>query len=72
MKWIYLTTAPNELEALMWRDLLDGEGVSAMVRPGDTASYLGVSAAPCRIMVDEDQLQKAAEILESRLGHEVE
>ena len=72
MKWTYLTTAPNELEALMWRDLLVEEGVSAMVRPGDTASYLGVSAAPCRIMVDEDQLQKAAEILESRLGHGAE
>lgn len=68
MRWTYLTTAPNELEALMWRDLLVEEGVSAMVRSGDTASYLGVSAAPCRIMVDEDQLQKATEILESRLG----
>ena len=56
----------------MWRDLLVEEGVSAMVRSGDTASYLGVSAAPCRIMVDEDQLQRGTEVLESRLGHEVE
>ena len=73
MKRVLLTTAPDQLVAEMWCELLEGEGVSAVVRPGDTmSSYLGVTAYPCRILVWEDGLSRAKEILEAHLGHEVE
>ena len=41
MKWILLTTAPNQLQAEMWRALLLEEGLLALVRPGDTVSFPG-------------------------------
>ena len=70
MKWVLLTTAPDQLVAEMWRDLLKGEGVSALIRPGDTVSFLGVSTYPCRIMVRESELEEAREILAGHLNQE--
>ena len=70
MKWVILTTAPDQLVAEMWREILVGEGISARVRAGDTASFMGVSNYPCRIMVPEDDRERAAEVLESQLGLE--
>ena len=72
MRWVYLATAPDQLVAEMWRDLLVGEGIAALVRSGDTSSFLGVSAYPCRVLVREDDHHRAKEVLESSLGHEVE
>ena len=68
MKWVLLTTAPDQLLAEMWRDLLVEEGLNAVIRTGDAVSFLGVSAYPCRILVTENQLEQAREILENRLG----
>ena len=70
IKWVYLTTAPDQLTAEMWRGLLDNEGIRAMVRSGDTASYLGVFAGPTRILVDEAALEEASRFLEEQLGPE--
>ena len=67
MKWVYLATAPDQMQAEMWRELLVEEGVSAILRPGDL-SVLGVLVYPCRIMVAEEQLETAREVLEARLG----
>ena len=67
-----LTTAPDQLVGEMWRDLLMGEGISAVIRPGDTVSFLGVSAYPCRIMVQEEDLAHAREVLKDHLGLESE
>jgi len=71
LRWVYLATAPDQLVAEMWRDLLVGEGIPALVRSGDTASFLGVSAYPCRVLVREDDHDRAEEVLEGSLGHEV-
>ena len=68
MKWVHLAAARNQLEAEMWQGLLVEEGFSAVIRPGDTASFLGVSAYPCRILVAEDQLERAKQVLQERLG----
>ncbi len=64
----YLTTAPDQLTAEMWRELLRGEGIPAVVRAGDTASYLGISNAPCRLMVHQERLSEARQTLEEHLG----
>ena len=68
MKWVTLVTAPDQLAAEMWSDLLNQRGVPTLVRPGDTASFLGVSAYPCRILVDDEYLEEALEILREDLG----
>ena len=72
MKWVDLATAPDQLHAEMWRDLLVEKGIPAVVRPGDTSTFLGVSAYPCRVMVAEDRLERARELIEPRLGPDSE
>ncbi len=72
MKWARLTTAPNQLTAEMWRDLLLGEGIPAMVRGGDTSSYFGVAPFPRPILVDESLESEARQALEGYLGRELD
>ena len=68
IKWVYLTTAPDQLTAEMWRGLIQGEGLPVMIRSGDTASYLGVTAAPCRLMVPAECLEEAQAFMREHLG----
>lgn len=72
MNWTYLTTAPDQLTAEMWSGLLRDRGIPAMVRAGDTSSFMGVSAYPCGILVDEGEIIRAREVLQSELGVEPE
>ena len=72
MKWVYLATAPDQISAEMWKELLHQEGMRASIRAGDTVSFLGVSPYPCRIMVPEGEKQKAKDILEAHLERPVE
>jgi hypothetical protein len=64
-KWILLTTAPDQLTAEIWKDILVQEGIPAMVNAGDTISFLGLSSFPCRIMVAYGYRKRAQEILAS-------
>jgi hypothetical protein len=64
-KWILLTTAPDQLTAEIWRDILLQQGIPAMVNPADAISFMGVSSFPCRIMVASGYRKKAEEILAS-------
>jgi len=64
-KWLLLTTAPDQLTAEIWRDILLQHGIPAMVNPGDTTSFMGVSSFPCRIMVARGYRSQAEEILAS-------
>ena len=72
MKWAHLTTAPDQLTAEMWRDLLLSEGIPAMLRGGDTTSYFGVTPFPRPILVDETRACEARRALEGYLGRELE
>ncbi len=67
MRWVYLTTAPNELVAQMWRDLLVDAGIPALVEARGYVSYLGASPVPCRIQVFEGREQEALEVLQEYL-----
>ncbi len=62
-KWKLLTVAPDQLTAEMWQEMLAREGIPAAVNPGDTASFMGVSPLPCRLMVAEEYLERAKQIL---------
>ena len=72
VKWARLTTAPDQLTAEMWRDLLLGEGIPAMVRGGDTSSYFGITPFPRPILVDESLESEARQALEGYLGRELD
>ncbi len=64
-KWVVLTTAPDQLTAEMWQDILNQNGIAAVINPRDAVSFLGVSAFPCRIMVAPGDLKPAKEIIAS-------
>lgn len=63
--WVVLTTAPDQLTAEMWQDILRKQGVKAMINPEDSVSFLGVSGFPCRIVVPSRHLKKAQQVLAS-------
>jgi hypothetical protein len=63
--WELLTTAPDQLTAEIWTDILIQNGIPAMINPQDTISFMGVSSLPCRIMVAYGHRQQAQEILDS-------
>ncbi|MBI3952993.1 MAG: DUF2007 domain-containing protein [Chloroflexi bacterium] len=62
-RWRPLVTAPDQLTAEMWRDRLVAEGVPAMLDPRDAVSYLGLAAAPVRVLVREGYEGEARAIL---------
>lgn len=62
-RWLLLATAPDQLTAEMWREMLRQHGIPVVVNPGDTSSFMGVSSFPCRLMVAGDYLEQAQEIL---------
>jgi hypothetical protein len=63
--WELLTTAPDQLTAEIWKDILTQNGIPAMINPRDAVSFMGVSTLPCRIMVAYGYRQQAQEILDS-------
>jgi hypothetical protein len=64
-QWELLTTAPDQLTAEIWTDILTQNGIPAMINPQDAISFMGVSSLPCRIMVAAGYRQPAQEILDS-------
>ena len=70
MKWVVFATAPDQIMAEIWVQLVRSEGIPCRLQPGDTTNFLGVSAAPVRLMTLETDAQRAAEVLER--GEEVE
>jgi hypothetical protein len=68
MNWVTLATAPDQIVAEMWREMLVAEGVPATLRPGDTTSFLGVTLLPCRVLVADNELARAKELLEDQMG----
>ena len=65
MKLVVAATAPNQTQAELWQNLLIEAGIRATVHPGDTflPTYLGISHKPCRVMVSEESLEAAREVL---------
>ena len=64
MNWVHIATVPGQIEAEMCRDMLLSAGISAMIGQGDTSTFLGISSNPIRIMVDEDEHEKARDVLD--------
>ena len=64
MKWVVFATAPDQIMAEIWVQLVRAEGIPCRLQPGDTTNFLGVSAAPVRLMTLETQAERAAQVLE--------
>ncbi len=64
MKWVVFATAPDQIMAEMWVQLVRSEGIPCRLQPGDTTNFLGVSATPVRLMTLEMDAKRAAQILE--------
>jgi hypothetical protein len=61
--WTHLATAPDELTATMWVQMLRDCGIAAAIHPSDSVSFLGMSAGQCRVQVAEEQLELARDLL---------
>ncbi len=70
MKWVVFATAPDQITAEMWRDLVRQSGIDCMLRAGDTTGFMGVSAQPVRLMTPEQDEERARAALEAQLNGE--
>ena len=72
MEWVNIATAPDQLTAEMWCELLRNEGIEAVVGPSDAVSFLGGSGRSCRVMVPKDRRDEAAAVLRDKMGGTVD
>ena len=63
--WVELAVAPDQVIAEMWQEYLADQGIAVRPEAGDITSYLGVSTMPVRLLVAEDDLDQAQELLEA-------
>ena len=68
MKWVVFTTAPDQLTAEMWRDIVHQAGIDCELSASDTASFMGVSQMPVRLIVPEAGRDLARSALSEALG----
>jgi hypothetical protein len=47
----------------MWLGVLREHDIPAVISPGDTSSFMGISPFPCRLMIIGDYLKQAREIM---------
>ncbi|MDD9994985.1 MAG: DUF2007 domain-containing protein [Dehalococcoidia bacterium] len=62
-KWVVLEIAPDQIQAEMLRDLLIEDGIPSMIGQGDTSSFMGISLNPVRVMVFDEDLERAQQVL---------
>lgn len=63
-RWVHVATAPDQLTAEMWVELLRSQGIPAMIRAQDAVSFLGLSGMACRVLVPREHLAEATQALE--------
>lgn len=63
MKLVPVATAPDQLTAEMWQELLTSEGIPATIDMENAISFLGISSRPCRVLVAEEQVEQARAVL---------
>ncbi len=66
-RWVEFVTAPDQLTAESWCQLIQNEGCPCAVK-SDGIPFLGVSSAPVRLMAPEERVGEARQILERFLG----
>ena len=69
-RWSTFATAPDQLMAEMWRDLVRQAGVVCAIRAGDTTGFLGLSPHPVRLVTRESDVELARAALDAALGRQ--
>lgn len=64
-EWVHLAVAPDQMTTEFWIQVLQDQGIPAMIHPADAVSWLGVSGFGCRVQVPEEKLEAAKEVLTS-------
>ena len=64
LKWAVCATAPDQITAEMWIELLRHDGIRCGIRPGDTSRFMGVGTLPVRLIAPEDEADKAKSTLD--------
>jgi len=63
MDWTVVATAPDQMTAEMWSELLRNQGIPSRLHPGDVSGFLGVSPHSVRVLVPEGDSHKAREYM---------
>jgi hypothetical protein len=63
---VHIATAPNEMVANMWSEILEENGIHCLLQGGElqAAMYASPLAVPYKIYVLESEAEKAKEVLE--------
>ena len=63
---VHLATAPSEVEGMMWRDAIQAQGISVMLRPGGPGAGGWASSATFEhvLYVREGDFERAQAVLE--------
>lgn len=67
--WVTLATAPHQLVAELWQQVLEAEGIAVRLQAADVNSYLGVSSFPCRVLVRRAEYGTAKEALDDIMSN---
>ena len=65
MDMVVFATAPNQMIAEMWCDIVQQAGFECRIRPGDVTGFMGVSETPVRLIPREDQEEQAKAALDA-------
>ncbi|OGN87886.1 MAG: hypothetical protein A2158_06300 [Chloroflexi bacterium RBG_13_46_14] len=70
---VHVATAPNEIEARLWKGILEDNGIQSMIKVAESLNlYLSPLALRHRLYVLEEDEQKAREILGGAITFEPE
>jgi len=70
---VHVATAPNEIEARLWKGILEDNGIQSMIKVAESLNlYLSPLALKHRLYVLEEDEQKAREILDGVITFEPE
>ena len=70
---VQVATAPNEIEAQLWKNILEDNGIQSMIKVAESLNlYLSPLALKHRLYVLEEDEQKAREILNGVITFEPE
>lgn len=67
-EWIELATAPDQMIAESWREILIEERIPAQLAPGDVSSIFGTAGLPVRLLVPTEFIDRATTLLTDTLA----
>lgn len=63
MAWVTVATAPSQIIAEMWQQLVEDAGIEARILPSAAAVFGGVMNSPCRVQAPEERARDARSVL---------